>query len=60
MNLTPAKKSGEECSNPIFIATNAVDHKRQARTARAVTLLKVLLLKLYSHSANVCILKIAI
>jgi hypothetical protein len=47
MNLTPAKKSGEEYSSPIFIAANAVDHKKHATMARAVTLLTVRLLKLY-------------
>jgi hypothetical protein len=58
MNLTPAKKRGEEDSNPIFMATKAVDHKKHARTARAVTVLKLCLFKFCS--LNACVFKLTI
>ena len=35
INLAAAKCNGLEYFNPIFNATNAVDHNKQASTARA-------------------------
>ena len=49
----PAKKSGEDDSNPIFMATKAVDHKKHARIARAVTVLKVRVFKFCSLNVGV-------